>query len=551
MDYEKYYIYKEMVSYDSGQTWRYTGNESPSGDPIGSYDTFEECENDTPHTPTGYNCKFYASYIVGDGETRELIIPCDGNPTLTYSEVKEAIYEEIYTVYGGSFVAELVVIGDCVETVDFRNKYAAHDGYFRAKELVISPTVTKMFGFHIQTWVAHQSIAVLFDSVDTVTLYNTITEFVDCCITVNNAITIEKGFLDNNGAEIFSTKPTSTSGRTTFVVGPGGVFYLSDKLPRYSNIGLKTDVKMVVPDDSVGYYRAVYGCQISGSTGGGTGYRGVVGAIGTKSNGDRVEYYLNEYGILENQKFSNIQSLNIVSPTKGIRNCSYSCEIDISIANSVRIINGLQAITPDADTAVFGEVSLPDNLWWMENAFTTDFLTVDWKKILPLPSGLYLLSDCFWGSHPSSGTDYYVETLTIPNNLIYLIGRFPSSIGTLKLGTRVKIAVIERNVQYTEFNNVLVYTDIVSKVGTLSTYPDSLKYFYAGLQYNTDFAFGPNILRIFIDGLYNNKFYFTGETPPTFSFQLNYGNVIFYVPVGTYEEYYNAAGNLNPEIIEV
>lgn len=42
--YNKYYVYKEQVSYDGGETWSDTGSETPSGDPIGSYSTLVECE---------------------------------------------------------------------------------------------------------------------------------------------------------------------------------------------------------------------------------------------------------------------------------------------------------------------------------------------------------------------------------------------------------------------------------------------------------------------------------------------------------------------------
>ena len=40
---KKYYIYKEQISYDGGQTWSDTGNQTISGDPIGEYETEEEC----------------------------------------------------------------------------------------------------------------------------------------------------------------------------------------------------------------------------------------------------------------------------------------------------------------------------------------------------------------------------------------------------------------------------------------------------------------------------------------------------------------------------
>lgn len=45
MAYVKVYKYKQQVSYDQGETWEDTGEYVPSGDPIGSYDTLEECMN--------------------------------------------------------------------------------------------------------------------------------------------------------------------------------------------------------------------------------------------------------------------------------------------------------------------------------------------------------------------------------------------------------------------------------------------------------------------------------------------------------------------------
>lgn len=41
--YSKFYIYKEQVTYNSGETWSDTGVQTPSGDPIGSYSTYDEC----------------------------------------------------------------------------------------------------------------------------------------------------------------------------------------------------------------------------------------------------------------------------------------------------------------------------------------------------------------------------------------------------------------------------------------------------------------------------------------------------------------------------
>lgn len=54
MSYRKYYLYKEQVSLDDGETWEDTGNETPSGDPIASYSTLEECEGITACTCSAF-----------------------------------------------------------------------------------------------------------------------------------------------------------------------------------------------------------------------------------------------------------------------------------------------------------------------------------------------------------------------------------------------------------------------------------------------------------------------------------------------------------------
>ena len=46
MAYEKYYIYKRQVSYDSGSTWEDTSIAVTSGDPISVYDSKLDCESD-------------------------------------------------------------------------------------------------------------------------------------------------------------------------------------------------------------------------------------------------------------------------------------------------------------------------------------------------------------------------------------------------------------------------------------------------------------------------------------------------------------------------
>lgn len=43
MSYKKYYLYKEEISFDSGVTWEDTDIRVPSGNPIGTYNSYGEC----------------------------------------------------------------------------------------------------------------------------------------------------------------------------------------------------------------------------------------------------------------------------------------------------------------------------------------------------------------------------------------------------------------------------------------------------------------------------------------------------------------------------
>ena len=56
MSYTKYYVYREKVSYDGGQTWEYTGVETPMGTPLGTYDTLDECLGKYRWVQSGYTC---------------------------------------------------------------------------------------------------------------------------------------------------------------------------------------------------------------------------------------------------------------------------------------------------------------------------------------------------------------------------------------------------------------------------------------------------------------------------------------------------------------
>ena len=56
MECKKYYLYKKQISYDNGSTWLdiIPLETSPSGNPIGTYDSLEECESSTIDYYTQY-----------------------------------------------------------------------------------------------------------------------------------------------------------------------------------------------------------------------------------------------------------------------------------------------------------------------------------------------------------------------------------------------------------------------------------------------------------------------------------------------------------------
>lgn len=65
MPYIKYYAYKEMITYDGGETWEETGNVAPSGTPIAYFETLEECETVVPQyrwVDSGTTCYDYGLY---------------------------------------------------------------------------------------------------------------------------------------------------------------------------------------------------------------------------------------------------------------------------------------------------------------------------------------------------------------------------------------------------------------------------------------------------------------------------------------------------------
>ena len=83
MSYKKYYLYKEQVSYDRGITWQDTGNQAPSGDPIGTYETYEQCTGATPPTPTGCTCDAFSFNGTSEGNNTYRIKIQGGEATVT------------------------------------------------------------------------------------------------------------------------------------------------------------------------------------------------------------------------------------------------------------------------------------------------------------------------------------------------------------------------------------------------------------------------------------------------------------------------------------
>jgi hypothetical protein len=72
MSYSKYYVYKEQTSTDGGASWQYTGNETPSGESIGTYSTLEECEGSGPTPPSPYSEQYFTVVPKGNGAIKFL-----------------------------------------------------------------------------------------------------------------------------------------------------------------------------------------------------------------------------------------------------------------------------------------------------------------------------------------------------------------------------------------------------------------------------------------------------------------------------------------------
>lgn len=101
MSYNKYQVYKHQISYDSGYTWEtIPGEVTYSGNPLGTYDTLEECENSssykyleiardgTTYSEPCKGCGYYKNVLYGNDVK---LISSSGNPTHLY--VGDCVYD--------------------------------------------------------------------------------------------------------------------------------------------------------------------------------------------------------------------------------------------------------------------------------------------------------------------------------------------------------------------------------------------------------------------------------------------------------------------------
>lgn len=174
MAYKKYYLYKKQASYDQGKTWEDVTPEeyAPSGDPIGYYDTLEECMAQYRTIQSGYTCVGYDKHnqdvyevSYDNGVTWEVVstsagtlieadspdcgyVPFSGKYKLILSNSNIVSAEcdsssavtsgEVSTQYSGTVVS--AVIGDCVTNIN-DNAFRKCSGL---TDITISDSVTNI-----------------------------------------------------------------------------------------------------------------------------------------------------------------------------------------------------------------------------------------------------------------------------------------------------------------------------------------------------------------------------------------------------------------------
>ena len=81
MSYKKYYLYKEQISYDGGTTWQDVTPSvtTPSGDPIGTYETYEQCTGGTPTIDGKFKLTLSDSSVVS--------AECNSSSSITQAEI--------------------------------------------------------------------------------------------------------------------------------------------------------------------------------------------------------------------------------------------------------------------------------------------------------------------------------------------------------------------------------------------------------------------------------------------------------------------------------
>ena len=95
--YGKFYIYKQQVSYDAGETWEDTGSQTPSGTPIAEYSTLVECEGTCACSSFTYSTTSIS--VASGGSTTH--ITYSGCSQLTIADDKDWI-----TISGHSFSSD-------------------------------------------------------------------------------------------------------------------------------------------------------------------------------------------------------------------------------------------------------------------------------------------------------------------------------------------------------------------------------------------------------------------------------------------------------------